>query len=158
MYTISNNSKYELIIKNSKFITLLYKINNEDINSYFVWIPRFKYKLWNATGENNIDTYNAYQIGIDIAFEKDTTSSGVIYCENLECYSDELKITKITQNDNGKYYTHPAFKKLDEELSGIWVSKYEVSNNNQTIESKPNNQVWTNNYLSSFYQSIKKHA
>ena len=132
------------------------KINNEDINSYFVWIPRFKYKLWNATGENNIDTYNAYQIGIDIAFEKDTTSSGVIYCENLECYSDELKITKITQNDNGKYYTHPAFKKLDEELSGIWVSKYEVSNNNQTIESKPNNQVWTNNYLSSFYQSIKK--
>lgn len=31
MYTISNNSKYELIIKNSKFITLLYKINNEDI-------------------------------------------------------------------------------------------------------------------------------
>lgn len=31
MYTISNNSKYELIIKNSKFITILYKINNEDI-------------------------------------------------------------------------------------------------------------------------------
>lgn len=31
MYTISNNSKYELIIKSSKFITLLYKINNEDI-------------------------------------------------------------------------------------------------------------------------------
>lgn len=132
------------------------KINNEDVNSYFVWIPRFKYKLWNATGEKNIDTYNAYQIGIDIVFEKDNTSSGVIYCENLECYSDELKITKITQNDNGKYYTHPAFKNLDEELSGIWVSKYEVSNNNQTIESKPNNEVWTNNYLSSFYQSIKK--
>lgn len=132
------------------------KINNEDVNSYFVWIPRFKYKLWNATGENNIDTYNVYQIGIDIVFEKDNTSSGVIYCENLECYSDELKITKITQNDNGKYYTHPAFKNLDEELSGIWVSKYEVSNNNQTIESKPNNEVWTNNYLSSFYQSIKK--
>lgn len=132
------------------------KINNEDVNSYFVWIPRFKYKLWNATGENNIDTYNAYQIGIDIVFEKDNESSGVIYCENLECYSDELKITKITQNDNGKYYTHPAFKNLDEELSGIWVSKYEASNNNQTIESKPNNEVWTNNYLSSFYQSIKK--
>lgn len=28
MYTINNNSKYELIIKNSKFITLLYKIND----------------------------------------------------------------------------------------------------------------------------------
>ena len=30
MYTIKNNSNYELIIKNSKFITLLYKINNID--------------------------------------------------------------------------------------------------------------------------------
>ena len=28
MYTIDNNHKYELVIKNSKFITLLYKINN----------------------------------------------------------------------------------------------------------------------------------
>ena len=28
MYTISNNHKYELIVKNSKFITLLYKISN----------------------------------------------------------------------------------------------------------------------------------
>ena len=30
MYTISNNIKYELIIKNSKFITILSKINNVD--------------------------------------------------------------------------------------------------------------------------------
>ena len=31
MYSVKNNSKYELVIKNSKFITLIYKIN--DINS-----------------------------------------------------------------------------------------------------------------------------
>lgn len=29
MYTISDNTKYELIIKNSRFITILYKVNNE---------------------------------------------------------------------------------------------------------------------------------
>lgn len=35
MFTIKENSKYELIIKNSKFITLLYKINNtSDISKY----------------------------------------------------------------------------------------------------------------------------
>lgn len=35
MYTIKNNSEYELIIKNSRFICLLYKINNpSDINKY----------------------------------------------------------------------------------------------------------------------------
>ena len=30
MYTIENNTKYELIIKNSKFITILLKINNNN--------------------------------------------------------------------------------------------------------------------------------
>ena len=30
MYTINNNSKYELIIKNSRFVTLLYRVNNVD--------------------------------------------------------------------------------------------------------------------------------
>ena len=30
MYTIANNTKYELIIKNSKFITILNKVNNLD--------------------------------------------------------------------------------------------------------------------------------
>ena len=35
MYTIENNYTYALIIKNSKFITLLYKINTlEDINNF----------------------------------------------------------------------------------------------------------------------------
>lgn len=30
MYTIKNNSKYELIIKNSRFICLLYKVSNQE--------------------------------------------------------------------------------------------------------------------------------
>lgn len=35
MYTIANNYKYELIIKNSRFITNLYKINSlDDINKF----------------------------------------------------------------------------------------------------------------------------
>ena len=39
MYTISNNHKYELLIKNSKFITILYKVNNiNDINNILISI------------------------------------------------------------------------------------------------------------------------
>ena len=35
MYTINNNSEYELIIKNSRFICLLYKINSPiDVDKY----------------------------------------------------------------------------------------------------------------------------
>ena len=146
-------------------------INQEDIQYQFVWIPRFKYKLWNVTGENDIDSYNAYQKGIDIIFEKGTTSSGLIHCQDNICYSDPLLITKVTKNDNGKYYTHPSFKYLDKEITGMWVSKYELSTTssqcnkdnktgclttNLTPESKQDNIPWTNNYLSNYYQLIKK--
>ena len=142
-------------------------IKNEDISMYYVWIPRYKYRLWNVTGENNIDSYDAYKKGIEIQFEKDNTTSGVINCKNNECYTDELLITKVTNNDNGKYYTHPAFK----DLSGIWVSKYEISTSNSScnkedssnclstnfnVESKPENYAWRNNYLSNFYKVVKK--
>ena len=129
-------------------------IYEEDILSYYVWIPRFKYKLWNVTGEENIDTYDAYNKGIEITFEKNNTSSGVIYCEYNECYSDELLTTKVTQNDNNKYYTHPAFTNDEKEMTGFWISKYEVSENN-ILENKTNNKIWNNNSLTNFYNEVK---
>lgn len=131
-------------------------IDNRDINSYYVWIPRFKYKLWNATGEN-ISSYKAEETGIDIIFEKNTESSGVVHCKDNACYSDDLLITKITKNDNDKYYTHPAFTNGDTELTGFWVSKYEISSNNNQIESKPNNNALVNNSLSDYYQLLKNY-
>ena len=38
MYTIEKNIKYELIIKNSKFITILYKIEDNDIDNILLKI------------------------------------------------------------------------------------------------------------------------
>ena len=34
-------------------------VNDKDISSFYVWIPRYKYRTWNITGEENIDTYSA---------------------------------------------------------------------------------------------------
>ena len=148
-------------------------INPKDISAFYVWIPRYKYKLWNVTGSKGIDSYDAYNKGIDIVFEKQTETSGVVKCENYTCYSDNLMITKVTNNDNGKYYTHPAFTTKAKELSGIWVSKYEISTNSNTcnsndisgclsekltFESIPGNTAWRNNYLSYYYQSVKKQS
>lgn len=144
-------------------------IKNEDISSFYVWIPRFKYKLWNVTGTPGIDSYDAYHKGIEIVFENKEESSGVIKCQNYICYSDALLITKVTNNDNGKFYTHPAFSKTNKEVTGLWISKYEISTNNEycneqdisgclsnnlKVESKPNNMAWRHNYLSNFYQNI----
>lgn len=47
MYTISNNSKYEIVIKNSKFITLLYKIN--DVSNVDYILTNIKKEYPNAT-------------------------------------------------------------------------------------------------------------
>ena len=118
----------------------------------YVWIPRFKYRVFNILGEDKVDTYDAYHKGIDIVFENLTATSGNIYCEGSECYSDNLKTIKITSADNGKYYTHPAFSNTTSELTGLWVSKYEISSN---MQSNSGNNITANDYLSSYYKQIK---
>lgn len=148
-----------------------FPILNDDISLFYVWIPRFKYKVWNVLGISGVDSYDAYHSGILIEFENETESSGAIYCRNNECYSDSLLITQVTQNDNNKYYTHPAFTFGDKELRGFWVGKYEVSTSDNgcnssfksclsselDIKVNANNVVWRNNYLSNYYINLKKY-
>ena len=137
-------------------------IKDSDINEFYVWIPRFKYRLWNVTGEPNISSYDAYTKGIDISFEKNKESGGSIYCKDNICYSDEEKTISLTQNDNDKYYTPSSFTN-NEELLGFWVGKYEVSNgckdncltNSSDLTILPNQESWRNNNLSNYYEAIK---
>lgn len=132
------------------------EILSNDILSFYVWIPRFKYKLWNVTGiGNNLDSI--YNKGIDVSFENGIVSSGMIYCEKLQCYSDNLMITRVTDADNGKYYTHPAFSNVESAVKGFWVGKYEMArDNDDTVSLRHGNNTWINNSLSNFYQVIKK--
>lgn len=137
-------------------------IKDSDINEFYVWIPRFKYRLWNVTGEPNISFYDAYTKGIDIFFEKNKESGGSIYCKDNICYSDEERTISLTQNDNDKYYTPSSFTN-NEELLGFWVGKYEVSNgckdncltNSSDLTILPNQESWRNNNLSNYYETIK---
>ncbi len=137
-------------------------IKDSDINEFYVWIPRFKYRLWNVTGEPNISSYDAYTKGIDISFEKNKESGGSIYCKDNICYSDEERTISLTQNDNDKYYTPSSFTN-NEELLGFWVGKYEVSNgckdncltNSSDLIILPNQESWRNNNLSNYYEAIK---
>ena len=142
-------------------------INNDDVSMYLVWIPRYKYRVWNILG-NEESSYSAYENGIDIVFEKNIESTGEIKCNGNTCAIND---TLVTTNDNNKYYTHPAFSELDGEIQGFWVSKYELTTksddcntNSQSgctlstlpVESKPNSSVWRNNYLSNYYKAINK--
>lgn len=73
-----------------------------DVMAYLVWIPRYKYKLFNV-GASTV-TPNA----IDVVFENKTTPKSVSII-------------------NGSYLTHPAFTFGTTELNGIWVGKFETT-------------------------------
>lgn len=107
-------------------------INQEDILGYYVWIPRFKYKLWNNGIEIN-DSYDAYNKGIDIVFESGINSSDNVKCGDVGCVYRE-----------GEYLTHPAFS---DNLRGFWISKYEISNDSKFV---PNVESLRNESLDSY--------
>lgn len=90
-------------------------INEDDILGYFVWIPRFRYQLFDSDEA----------ISINIAFEgvSSPKSQGTV---------------------SGQWLTHPAFTYNDQELSGIWVGKYEASNSDNNIVIKSGLTPWTN--------------
>ena len=75
---------------------------SEDVLAYYVWIPRYKYQLFNVNSEK-IDP-----IEICMQFEPSTEP-------------------KSTGSNNGQWLTHPAFTFGTTELDGIWVGKFETS-------------------------------
>ncbi len=108
-----------------------YKIGDvileSDIRSYFVWIPKYKYKLWNV---NVTDTLTlAHSIGIVF----DTTNTTDI--EGESCVTPMLS-GETGNCNNGEYMTHPAFISMD--VDGFWVGKFESTGTITNITVKPN--------------------
>ena len=97
-------------------------VNESDILAYYVWIPRYKYKIWTLT---NSATGNEQTI--EIEFESTSSIS--------------------TGTQVGEYITHPAFwwdndsdgvRDSGEELAGIWVGKFETTGTASSPTILPN--------------------
>lgn len=97
-------------------------INEDDILAYYVWIPRYRYVLFNT----GFETISPREIQIEFQSTSDEVSLG-------------------TQNDD--YLTHPAFwwdldddgqRESNEEISGFWVGKFETSGTLSNPTIKPN--------------------
>ena len=106
-------------------------IKEEDIQSYFVWIPKYKYKLWNVNSDGKSTGVTQGVHSIDIVFDKTNTTD----VEGVSC------VTPLTSGesgncDNGEYMTHPAFITLD--VDGFWVGKFESSNADIVTDSSYN--------------------
>jgi hypothetical protein len=76
-----------------------------DTMGYFVYIPRYSYKLFNVNADGG--TYSTAQ---EILVNFENTSN-----------------TKSSGSNNGTYLTHPAFTFGDKELNGFWIGKFETS-------------------------------
>ncbi|HCC07469.1 MAG TPA: hypothetical protein DEP72_04855 [Clostridiales bacterium] len=84
--------------------------------SMFVWIPRYTYKIsGDETTTDNTDDK------IEIKYSSGTTDDTV----------------------DGTYKVHPAFNFGDTQLTGIWVAKFEASNNGSSkVQVKPGVVTW----------------
>jgi prepilin-type N-terminal cleavage/methylation domain-containing protein len=102
-------------------------VNEADVLTYLVWIPRYKYAIPTGSGARTIN----------IVFENSNASKSIG--------------TAIDTN----YLTHPAFTFGKQELNGIWVGKFELTGSISSITIKPNLQALRNQKVSSFFTAIR---
>ena len=124
-------------------------IIEDDIESYFVWIPRYRYKLFHANQADGIETQSSGNIAQEI---------------EIEFESKDIPASNGTQD--GEWLTHPAFTNFD--VNGIWVGKFEtgykgstdtssaqVSSSDPTkIQIKPNVYSWRDNSVGNFFKAM----
>ena len=137
------------------------KINDTDIMAFYVWIPRYKYKVWDIDKSINVSSYDAYHTGIDIIFENNKEKTGTISCTynfNVDTGNGGINLgttsAETCTGNNGDYYTHPAFTFGSDELRGIWVGKFEfvwnISGSNGNFFMTPNS-ITDNNILRGYH-------
>ena len=102
------------------------EVTEEEISLWYVWIPRYKYTIFNGNNESVSEQL------ISVTFENGTSTTGT-----------------------GENVTHPAFTFGSTELTGFWVGKFEVSGSTSAITVKPNVTSLRSQTVSSFFTAIQ---
>ncbi len=123
-------------------------IPENDILAYYVWIPRYKYKLFNASYSSGTSA----QV-IDVTFENGTSTTG-----NVTCTYASNGAETCQNKANGNWYTHPAFTMINAsgnktELKGIWVGKFETTGSTAAPRIKPGMKSLTNITVAKMYSA-----
>ena len=121
------------------------EVTEEEISLWYVWIPRYKYTIFN--GNNEIVSEQL----INVTFESGTNRTGTVTCTDNADGSE----TCSTITNGTSTYTHPAFKFGNTELTGFWVGKFEVSGSTSVITIKPNVTSLINTTVSGFFTVIQ---
>ena len=124
-------------------------ITESDIESYFVWIPRYKYQIFD---EGNYTTY----------IESKPTES---IAKEIQIEFETNEVEASIGSTKGEWLTHPAFTNFD--VNGIWVGKYETGYKGATSKEtaqvnamdsskvivKPNVYSWRNSTVSNMFKT-----
>ena len=130
-------------------------ITESDILAYYVWIPRYKYKVWNINKVIGTDSYNARTTGIDIVFENEKESTGTIKCTYDFSVTDNSKLSETCTGSNGDYYTHPAFTFGSNNIRGFWIGKFELTGDSSKLTILPNLSTIRNQVISAYSTLIQ---
>ena len=121
-------------------------IPESNIESYFVWIPRYKYKIFDEGNYTGLTSFTDKTQIIEIEFEN----------KNMEPSNGTTK---------DSWLTHPAFTSFDS--NGIWVGKFETGYDGATSTSaaqvntvntskiviKPNVYSWRNMTIGNMFKN-----
>ena len=105
-------------------------IEEDKIESYFVWIPKYSYQLWdlgNYSSLTSIDTSKPHAIPIKFGLTNTSdANTGECTTPGVAGESGNCKV--------GDYMTHPAFLAFN--TNGIWVGKFETGYNGATTKQE----------------------
>ena len=136
------------------------EVTEEEISLWYVWIPRYKYTIFNGNNESVSEQL------INVTFESGTNRTGTVTCTDNADGSE----TCSTITNGTSTYTHPAFKFGNTELTGFWVGKFEISTTDSacnssasrancnkvlTMSIKPNVSSWRYATISNHFTSIQ---
>ena len=144
------------------------EVTIDNVKSYFVWIPRYAYRIIYFDTKTNKEAY----------LTNGDTSGIIGYSDSRGIVDKDGKkvdgVASTTSINVGDYFrVHPAFMNdssdysnggWNEELPGIWVGKYETAKSNATssssgsgttIKIQPGVQSWRSTTIGNMYNYAK---
>ena len=107
-------------------------VDQADILGYWVYIPRYRYKVLRYSG-----------------------SDPAVPAQNFTIEFENKQSTKAIPTANGTWATHPAFTFGTKELNGIWFAKFETTGTTSSPTVLPSQSRISDEYIGTYYSVAK---
>lgn len=126
-------------------------IEMSDITTMFVWIPRYAYSInegYYKVADNLSEEDEKSNQKLDITFLVGNSNIAEQTNETYIKYPTDYDASEVSVGEKTPKIVHPAFTFGDDDLTGIWVAKFEASGSTNTpsdFSTYPGNAAETSN-------------